>query len=65
MLLTTSFSGLPLVVCGVLKIVLRRGTACFIPRCEATGGAGPIKFSSIGSSAHGFVNLSLQISILF
>ena len=38
-LLTTSFSGLPLVVCGVLKIGLRCGSAVHVSPHQAAGGA--------------------------
>ena len=41
-LLATPFSGLPLVVCGVLKIVLRRGAAHHVPAHQAAGGAGDV-----------------------
>jgi hypothetical protein len=61
--LTTSFSGLPLVMCGVLKMVYDVALLVSFRGVKPTGGAGQIGFSSIGSNAHGIVNFFTDAGI--
>ena len=49
-LLTTAFSGLPLVVCGTLKIALRLGPAVRVSAYQTAGGSLPFDIAKIGGA---------------